>query len=288
MANETILISEVIPTTPQRIFSAWLDSGEHSSFTGSQAAVLPFVGGAYSAWDGYVQGKTLELNDGTRIVQSWRTTEFPGDSPDSRLEITLEPTLGGTLLTLLHTDIPSGQSDRYREGWNEYYLSRMKSYFAAAVDTFDKDDFSAALDGFDLAAEIDAVDFPMMGSVTPAVSPSVPPQTKQASAERPAKAALKSTAKKPAKAVLKAAAKKPAKAVLKAAAKKPAKAVLKAAAKKPAKAVLKAAAKKPAKAVLKAAAKKPAKAVSKAVSKRASARAKITKPKRKAASPKRR
>ena len=89
MANETILISEVIPATPQRIFSAWLDSGQHSSFTGSQAAVSPFVGGAYSAWDGYVRGKTLELNDGTRIVQSWRTTEFPGDSPDSRLEITL-------------------------------------------------------------------------------------------------------------------------------------------------------------------------------------------------------
>jgi uncharacterized protein YndB with AHSA1/START domain len=55
MANETILISEVIPATPQRIFSAWLDSGQHSSFTGSQAAVSPFVGGAYSAWDGYVQ-----------------------------------------------------------------------------------------------------------------------------------------------------------------------------------------------------------------------------------------
>ncbi len=56
-------------------------------------------------------------------MQSWRTTEFPPESPDSRVEITLEPTLGGTLVTLLHTDIPVGQGDRYRQGWNEYYLT---------------------------------------------------------------------------------------------------------------------------------------------------------------------
>jgi uncharacterized protein YndB with AHSA1/START domain len=130
VANESILISEVIPATPQRIFSAWLDSAEHSAFSGSEAVVDPAVGGEHRAADGYIRGRTLELNDGSRIVQSWRTTEFPADSPDSRLEITLEPTLGGTLVTLLHTDIPSGQSDRYREGWNEYYLSRMKQYFA--------------------------------------------------------------------------------------------------------------------------------------------------------------
>ena len=36
-------------------------------------------------------------------------------------------------MTLLHTDIPSGQSDRYRSRWNELYLSRMKAYFSEAT-----------------------------------------------------------------------------------------------------------------------------------------------------------
>jgi uncharacterized protein YndB with AHSA1/START domain len=116
-----------------RIFNAWLDSIEHSAFTGSQASIEPGLGGAHRAFDGYIQGRILELQDGSRIVQSWRTSEFPADSPDSRLEITLEPTLGGTLVTLLHTDIPTGQSDRYRSGWNEFYLSRMKAYFSEAA-----------------------------------------------------------------------------------------------------------------------------------------------------------
>ncbi|HET6150635.1 MAG TPA: SRPBCC domain-containing protein [Polyangia bacterium] len=132
MTNESILISEVIPATPQRIFSAWMDSAEHSAFTGDEATVVPEVGGELRVGGGYIQGRTLELNEGSRIVHSWRTTEFPPDSPDSRVEITLEPTLGGTLVTLLHTDIPVGQGDRYRQGWNEYYLSRLKSYFSDA------------------------------------------------------------------------------------------------------------------------------------------------------------
>lgn len=132
MANESILISEVIPGAPMRIFNAWLDSTEHSAFTGSQASIEPGLGGTHSAFDGYIQGRILELQDGSRIVQTWRTSEFPAESPDSRLEITLEPTLGGTLVTLLHTDIPSGQSDRYRSGWNDFYLSRLKAYFSAA------------------------------------------------------------------------------------------------------------------------------------------------------------
>src|SRR6266700_934856 len=130
VTNESILISEVIPATPQRIFSAWMDSAEHSAFTGDKAMVVARVGGEHRAANGYIQGRTLELNEGSRIVQSWRTTEFPPESPDSRVEITLEPTLGGTLVTLLHTDIPVGQGDRYRQCWNEYYLSRLKAYFS--------------------------------------------------------------------------------------------------------------------------------------------------------------
>jgi len=134
VTNESILISEVIPATPQRIFSAWMDSAEHSAFTGDEATVVPKVGGEHRAAGGYIQGRTLELNEGSRIVQSWRTTEFPPESPDSRVEITLEPTLGGTLVTLLHTDIPVGQGDRYRQSWNDYYLSRLKTYFSDGDD----------------------------------------------------------------------------------------------------------------------------------------------------------
>jgi uncharacterized protein YndB with AHSA1/START domain len=154
VTNESILISEVIPATPQRIFTAWMDSAEHSAFTGDEATVVAEIGGEHRAAGGYIQGRTLELNEGTRIVQSWRTTEFPPESPDSRVEITLEPTLGGTLVTLLHTDIPVGQGDRYRQGWNEYYLSRLKTYFSDA-EAWDSPGEASASSGLSVDVELD-------------------------------------------------------------------------------------------------------------------------------------
>jgi activator of HSP90 ATPase len=62
-------------------------------------------------------------------VQAWRTTEFPKGSPDSRVEIILETIDGGTKLTLLHSNIPEGQADDYKKGWQEFYFDPMKEYF---------------------------------------------------------------------------------------------------------------------------------------------------------------
>jgi uncharacterized protein YndB with AHSA1/START domain len=129
-ARETVLVSEVIPTSRDRIYSAWLDSRQHSAFTGETADIDPEVGGHISTFSGYASGKNIELEPARRIVQSWRSTEFPAGSPDSRLEVTLEDTSGGTLVTVLHTEIPEGQGDRYREGWVRYYLEPMKRYFS--------------------------------------------------------------------------------------------------------------------------------------------------------------
>ena len=64
----------------------------------------PEAPGATMAGDGYIQGRTLELEPHSRIVQAWRSTEFPDGSPDSRVEVILEATDGGTRLILRHSD----------------------------------------------------------------------------------------------------------------------------------------------------------------------------------------
>ncbi len=246
MTNESILISEVIPATPQRIFSAWMDSAEHSAFTGDEAIVVPEVGGEHQSAGGYIKGRTLELNEGSRIVQSWRTTEFPAESPDSRVEITLEPTLGGTLVTLLHTDIPVGQGDRYRQGWNEYYLSRLKTYFADSEPTLETKAPPGEIEVEDVDVESEVVHLDASADTeapTRIMSQSARPKARAAKPEaRKPAAAMKSQAQAPA-ATAKPAAKKPAmKPAMKLAAKSRAKAM--------AKATAKAASKKPARLAL--------------------------------------
>ena len=129
---ESIEVSAVLPATPLRIYRAWLDSGQHSAMTGGGAAeVDAAVGGRFTAWDGYISGVTLETDAPRRIVQAWRTTEFPKRAKDSRLEVLLEKAAGGTKVTLRHTEIPKGQGEGYRQGWLDYYLAPMQAYFAA-------------------------------------------------------------------------------------------------------------------------------------------------------------
>ncbi len=98
--------------------------------TGSTATSEPRVGSSYSAWDGYISGEHLELEPGKRVVQSWRTTEFPEDSPDSVLEVLFVTDPDGTRLTLVHSGIPDGQGETYHEGWQSRYFAPMREHFA--------------------------------------------------------------------------------------------------------------------------------------------------------------
>ena len=126
--SETIEVSRVIPARPERVFNAWLDPDEHSLMTGGENATGT-PDGSYTAYDGYISGRTLESEPHTRIIQTWRSTEFPEGAPDSRLEVLLEPDGDSTKLTLRHSDIPDGQGESYRSGWAEHYFDPMTQYF---------------------------------------------------------------------------------------------------------------------------------------------------------------
>jgi activator of HSP90 ATPase len=128
--TEKLKMSVVLPVKPDKLYHAWLDSKKHAEFTGDAADIDPKVGGKFTAWDGYIIGKNLELEPPRRILQSWRTTEFPEGAPDSMLEILIEPDGDGSKLTLIHTEIPEGQSEDYKQGWKDYYFAPMKAYFS--------------------------------------------------------------------------------------------------------------------------------------------------------------
>lgn len=130
MGNEFTL-STILPATPEQIYRAWLSTKGHTAMTGSPAKVEPGVGGKFSAWDGYISGQTLKLKPHTFIVQAWRTTEFPQGSPDSQVEVSLEAVSGGTKITLAHKNIPKGQAESYKQGWEDFYFKPMKEHFAA-------------------------------------------------------------------------------------------------------------------------------------------------------------
>jgi activator of HSP90 ATPase len=133
MMENHFTLSVELPVDPERLYKAWLSSKEHSAFTGGAAKITARVAGKFSAWDGYISGRTLELEPYRRIVQAWRTTEFPEGADDSRLEIIIDPLEGGAKLTLIHTNLPEDSSEDYKQGWEEFYFAPMKAYFAQSA-----------------------------------------------------------------------------------------------------------------------------------------------------------
>jgi activator of HSP90 ATPase len=132
MATESIELSRFLPATPDRIYLAWLNGPDHAAMTGSPATVASTeVGGTFTAWDGYIDGVHVALEPGRRIVQAWRSDDFPAEAPESYLEVLLEPARGGTMLTLRHRDLPEGQGPGILAGWDEFYLEPMTRYFTA-------------------------------------------------------------------------------------------------------------------------------------------------------------
>jgi activator of HSP90 ATPase len=129
MNNNEFKMSVTLHATPEKIFDAWMSEEGHSQMTGSPAEVQNRRGGKFSAWDGYIWGVTLEMERPGRIVQAWRTSEFPKDAPDSMVEVQLEATKTGTKLSLRHANIPAGQAENYRQGWKDFYFKPMKEYF---------------------------------------------------------------------------------------------------------------------------------------------------------------
>jgi activator of HSP90 ATPase len=131
MEKNGFKIKTRLPATPDAIYRAWLSGAEHSAMTGGKATASDKPGGSFTAWDGYIWGKNLELKPHWCIVQSWRTTQFADGDPDSRLELCIHASGDGSELLLIHSDIPPDQMAGYESGWAEYYFEPMRAYFSA-------------------------------------------------------------------------------------------------------------------------------------------------------------
>lgn len=125
-------LTTIMPATPKTIYDAWLSSNGHSRMTRGDAKCSKRIGSRFNAWDGYIEGKNLELKEDEYIKQSWRTVEFKQDQPDSILEVLLEAKgKDQCKLTLIHS-LLSPADIKYKQGWVDSYFEPMKTYWGEA------------------------------------------------------------------------------------------------------------------------------------------------------------
>lgn len=97
--------------------------------TGAPATAGIKLGNSFTAHDGYAFGNNIELVPFSKIVQSWRTTDFSDDEQDSLIEVAFEDKENHTLITLTHSNLPP-HGMTYKQGWIDYYFRPMQGYFS--------------------------------------------------------------------------------------------------------------------------------------------------------------
>lgn len=121
-------LKATFPTDAETLYKAWLSSEQHSNMTGAPAQIGRQIGDRFHAWDGYISGTHLELKPYSKIVQSWRTTEFSEMQEDSVIELHFEDKVNQVELTLTHSNLDKADT-QYEQGWLDHYFKPMTKYF---------------------------------------------------------------------------------------------------------------------------------------------------------------
>ncbi len=120
--------------TSREIYDLLATSKEHTALTGQKADISPRVGGPFSALAGFITGINVDLAPGKRIVQAWRTKDFPVGI-FSMATFQLTPTKrGGTELVLTHRGVPKDLIPRVEKTWREKYWGKIKRLLATRLE----------------------------------------------------------------------------------------------------------------------------------------------------------
>jgi uncharacterized protein YndB with AHSA1/START domain len=123
----------VIPAAPAEVFAALMDEKKHAAFTGEPAKIGRKAGTPFTCYRSYIRGITLELEPAKRIVQAWRSRNWP-EGTYSIVTFRLSPSPGGrTRLHFSQVGVPANDFARKNNGWRTHYWEPLKRFFVEAA-----------------------------------------------------------------------------------------------------------------------------------------------------------
>jgi len=122
--------SIILPAPAEKLYAMYLDPAPHAAITGAPVTIGPNSGDPFRAFEGNLSGTILTVVAPTLIVQSWRSTHFNDNDPDSTLILTFTPHGGEGRIDLVHLDVPSQDYQGVADGWEAYYWRPWRRYLA--------------------------------------------------------------------------------------------------------------------------------------------------------------
>ncbi|GAA3037780.1 SRPBCC family protein [Streptomyces glomeratus] len=135
MNANVVTVERLIAARPETVFSFFTDRDRWLSWMGKDGEFAFEPGGAYRTTvtgENVAEGRFLEIDPPTRLVFTWGWAEggMPVPPGSTTVEITLEPVASGTLLRLVHRDLPSPEAcAAHEEGW-VHYVDRLTTVSA--------------------------------------------------------------------------------------------------------------------------------------------------------------
>lgn len=115
-----------IPASPEALYRALTTEITIRLWTGDLVEIDPVPGGEFSMWDGAIEGKFLELEPFSKIVQEWYFGEQ--DEP-SIVTLKLHEHKKGTSLEVRQTNIPDEAFEDISAGWDDPYISSLVEFY---------------------------------------------------------------------------------------------------------------------------------------------------------------
>ena len=112
--------------SPETLYSYYIDPKKHSKITNSAVKISKKPGSSFSAFKGYVKGKTLQLIPNKLILQFWRGSDWKKSELDSILILKFNKSGKKGEIELLHLNVPDKYSKEIDKGWHDHYWKPLK------------------------------------------------------------------------------------------------------------------------------------------------------------------
>lgn len=125
--TKTIRQTATFKASPRAVYETLMDSRKHAAFSGMPARIDRRPGGRFATYGSYLEGVTTEIVPNRKIVQFWRSRNWP-PFYYSIVTFALTPVRGGTRLRFTQQGVPNNDYRAKRSGWISQYWKKMKAY----------------------------------------------------------------------------------------------------------------------------------------------------------------
>ncbi|AMO98962.1 hypothetical protein CAter282_1060 [Collimonas arenae] len=120
----------VLKASAEALFDMYVDPVMHQAITGQPVMVAAEAGAEFEAFDGALSGVMLQVVKPRLIVQTWRSSAFAEEDPDSILILSFHTQGEQGRIDLVHLDVPDQDYENVKIGWREKYFEPWREFLA--------------------------------------------------------------------------------------------------------------------------------------------------------------